>query len=87
MQEAPEDSADITTPDNRRMTWPVAVALLAVASVVCWLVIASVFLGVAFDADTVADDRDLKELLEFAPAAGPSQDEGPAAGTPAPQDK
>jgi hypothetical protein len=60
---------------NRRMTWPDAVALLAVASVVCWVAIASVFLGVSFDTNTVADDRDLQEILEFAPAAGSSEDD------------
>lgn len=53
------------------MRWPDAVALLAVASVVCWIVIAGVFLGVTIDTSTVAEDEDLKELQDFAPAAGP----------------
>ncbi len=68
------------------MTWPDAVALLAIMSVVCWIVIASLFIGFGSpDGDTIASDRDLREILEFAPAAGeeePETEPSPEADTP-----
>lgn len=72
LQEHP-DTVTESNADSRRMTWPDAVALLAIASVVCWIVIASVFLGITLDTNTVADERDIQDMLEFAPAAGPAE--------------
>ena len=82
---AKDTEAESANMEIRRMTWPDAVALLAIASVVCWIVIASVFLGVTFDPNTVAEDRDIKDLLEFAPAAGPEPEAPAPESTPAPQ--
>ena len=63
--------------DARRMTWPDAVALLAVVSVVCWIVIASLFIGFDPQGGMMAHDKEIRELMEFAPAAG-SEDPAPA---------
>ena len=59
------------------MRWPDAVALLAIVSVLCWLVIAGLFLGFdPGDPDNIATDKEFEELIEFAPAAGPAEDGG-----------
>lgn len=67
--------------EGRRMTWPDAVALLAVVSVICWIVIASLFIGFDPQGGMMANDKEIRELMEFAPAAG-SEEPPPAAAAP-----
>ena len=55
------------------MARPKVITLIAIASEILWLMIAGVYLEVRGDGDTVADDRDLKNILDFTPVAGPSQ--------------
>ena len=65
--------------DGRRMTWPDAVALLAVASVICWIVIASLFIGFDPRGGMMANDKEIRDLMDFAPAAG-TEEPAPATG-------
>lgn len=70
------------------MTWPDAVALLTVFSVVCWILIASLFIGFDPQGDMLANDKEIRDLIDFATAAGseeadaaPTLPEGSSAGT------
>lgn len=59
------------------MTWPDAVALLTVFSVVCWILIASLFIGFDPQGDMIANDKEIRDLIDFSTAAGP--EDAPAA--------
>lgn len=59
--------------DGCRMRWPDAVALLTVFSVVCWILIASLFIGFDPQGGMVANDKEIRDLMDFAPAAGPEE--------------
>ncbi len=52
------------------MTWPDAVALLTVFSVVCWILIASLFIGFDPQGDMLANDKEIRDLIDFATAGG-----------------
>ncbi len=55
-----------------RMSWPDTVAMLAVLCSLFWVLLAGLYLGFSpGDPDFIADDKDVRELQDFAPAAGP----------------
>jgi hypothetical protein len=84
LQKEPEIEDEPKNPTVERMNPSRAFALITILCAGFWVMIGSVFSGGMINADTVAEDRDLKELLEFAPAAGPSQEETLVPITPCP---
>ncbi|MDA0342522.1 MAG: hypothetical protein O3B74_13095 [Proteobacteria bacterium] len=84
MQKEPEIEDKPKNPTVERMEPSRAFALITILCAGFWVMVGSVFSGGVINTNTVAEDRELKELLEFAPAAGPSQEETQAPVTPCP---
>ena len=74
MTENPETPKKPRHPSGRRMDWPNAIVVIALASIACWLVVAGLLIGVTGDGSGVLLGP---QDIDMAPASGPEGEVGP----------